>query len=96
MTEGLVVDWKKSFPMGFLAIFFFRWAGAWPAASTTNLEDQVIFDKGFLPLSLETPVSNCKAAALVLVLTGYFISPVPAISGEHSPIRYQGSRPMED
>jgi hypothetical protein len=33
---------------------------------------------------------------LVLVCPGYFISPVPAISGEHSPIRHQGKRPMED
>jgi len=32
-----------------------------------NLEDQVIFDQGFLPLALDTPVSNCKAAVLVLV-----------------------------
>jgi hypothetical protein len=43
----------------------------------------VIFGKGFLPLALDTPVSNCKAAVLVLVRRGYFISPVPAISGEH-------------
>ena len=43
-------------PMGFLAIFFFRWAGSWPAASTPNLEEQVIFDQGFLPLALDTPV----------------------------------------
>ena len=68
--------------MGFLAIFFFRWAVGWPAASTPNLEDQVIFDQVFLPLALDTPVSNCKAAVLVLVRPGYFISPVLAISGE--------------
>ena len=46
------------------------------------------FDQGLLlllPLALDTPVSNCKAAVLVLVRSGYFISPVPAISGEHSP-----------
>ena len=56
----------------------------------------MIFDQGFLPLALDTPESNCKAAVLVLVRPGYFISPVPAISGEHSPIRHQGRRPMED
>jgi hypothetical protein len=31
------------------------------------------------------PVSNCKAAVLVLVGPRYFISPVPSVSGEHSP-----------
>ena len=56
----------------------------------------MIFGKGFLPLALDTPVSNCKAAVLVLVHPDYFISPVPAISGEHSPIRHPGRRPMED
>ncbi|KAG8265992.1 hypothetical protein J6590_081561 [Homalodisca vitripennis] len=40
---------------------------------------------------------NYKAAALlVLVRPGYFISPVPAISGEHSPIHHPGRRPMGD
>ena len=87
---------SRVFPMGFLAIFFFRWAGGWPAASTPNVEDQVIFDQGFLPLALDTPVSNRKAAVLVLVLPRYFISPLPAISGEHSPIRHRGRCPMED
>ena len=82
--------------LGFLAIFFFRWAGGWPAASTPNLEDQAIFDQGFLPVALDTPVSNCKAAVLVLVRPGYFISLVPAISGQHSPIRHRGRRPIED
>jgi hypothetical protein len=42
----------------------------WPAASTPNLEDQVIFDEGFLPLALDTPVSDCRAAVLVLVCPG--------------------------
>jgi hypothetical protein len=67
--------------MDFLAGFFFRRAGGWPATSTPNLEDQVIFDQGFLPLSLDKPISDCKAAVLVLVRPEYFISPVPAISG---------------
>jgi len=80
--------------MGFLAIFFF--VDEQGAASTPNLEDQVIFYQGFLPLALDMPVSNCKAAMLVLVRPGYFISPVPAISREHSPIRYPGRRPIED
>ena len=43
----------------------------------------MIFDQVFLPLALDTPVSNYKAAVLVLVRPGYFISPVLAISGEH-------------
>jgi hypothetical protein len=58
------------------------------ACCTFNLEDQVIFGQGFIPLALETPVSNCKATMLVLVRPGYFISPVLALSREHSPIRY--------
>jgi hypothetical protein len=49
----------------------------------------VIFDQGFLPLTLDKPISNCKAAVLVLVCPGYFISPVPAISGEYSPIHHR-------
>jgi hypothetical protein len=68
----------------------------WPAASTTNMENRVIFDQGFLPLVLDKPISNCKAAVPVLVRPGYFISPLPAISAEHSPIHHQGRRPMDD
>ena len=82
--------------MGFLSVLVFRRAGVWPAASTPNLEDQVIFVQGFLPLALDTAVSNCKAAVLVLVRSRYFISPLTAISGEHSPIRHRGWRPMGD
>jgi hypothetical protein len=83
--------------MGFLSSFFFvQRAGSWSAALTSNLEDQVIFGQGFLPLALDTPVSNFKAAVLVLVRPGYFIFPVPSISGEHSPIRHPGRRPMEE
>ena len=75
--------------MGFLAflVFFGDEQGAGLLHQPPNLEDQVIFGQDFLPLALDTPVSNCKAALLVLVHPGYFISPVPAISGEHSPIR---------
>jgi hypothetical protein len=50
----------------------------------------VIFDQSFLPLALDTPVPDCRAAVLVLVRPGYFISPVPAISGELSPNRHPG------
>jgi len=68
----------------------------WYAASNPNLEDQVIFDQGFLPLAFDTPVSNYKAALLVLVRPGYFISPVPAISGELFPVRHRGRPPIKD
>ena len=61
---------------------------------TPNLEDQVICDRGFLPLAFDNSMSSCKAADASLVRPGYFISPVPAISGEHSPIRHLGRRPM--
>jgi hypothetical protein len=53
----------------------------------------VIFDEGFLTLALDAPVSDCRAAVLVLVCSGYFISPVPAISGEHYPVRHRGEAP---
>jgi hypothetical protein len=84
------------FIVGLFSSFLFPMSRVWPAASNPNLEDQVIFDQGFLPLALDKPISDCKAAVLVLVRPGCFISPVPAISGEHSPIRNQGRRPMED
>jgi len=61
-----------------------------------NLEDQVIFGQGFLPLALDKSISNCRAAVQVLVHTGYFISPVLTISGEHSPVRHLGRRRMGD
>jgi len=56
----------------------------------------VIFDQGLLTLALDTPVSNCKAAVLVFVRPDYFISLLPAISGEHSPIRHRERHPIED
>jgi hypothetical protein len=73
--------------------FLFRWAGGGPNASTPNLEDQVIFDQGFLPLALDTPISNCKAAALVLFRPGYFISRYPPyfISPVHSIFHFPGT-----
>jgi hypothetical protein len=70
--------------------------GDWPAAPTPNLEDQAIFGQGFLPLALDTPVSNSKAAVLLLVRPGYFISQVPATSDERSPILHPERRPMGD
>ena len=54
----------------------------------------MIFGRGFLPLALDKSISNCRAAVLVLVHAGYFISPVPTISGERSRIRHLGRRPM--
>jgi hypothetical protein len=74
-----------NFPMDFLAILFLRHAAGWPAASTANLEDRVIFGQGFLPLALDKPISNCMEPVLVLVRPRYFISPAPAVSGGHSP-----------
>jgi len=61
-----------------------------------NLEGQVIFGLGFLPLALDNSISNYRAAVLVLVHPGYFISPVPTISDERSPIRQLGRSPMAD
>ena len=42
----------------------------------------MIFGQGFLPLALDNLISNCQAAVIGLVHPGYFISPVPTISGE--------------
>jgi hypothetical protein len=78
--------------MGFLQ-FSFPMRRSWPAASTPNLEGQVIFDQGFLPLALDKPISICKAAVLVLIRPGYFIYPVLAISGEHFPHPPPGKAP---
>jgi hypothetical protein len=56
----------------------------------------VIFGQGFLPIALDNSISNCRVAVLVLVHPRYFISPVPTISGERSPIHHLGRRPMGD
>jgi len=53
----------------------------------------VIFFQGFLPLAFTDPSVSRKAAVLVLVCPEYFISPVPSISGERSPIRHLGRHP---
>jgi len=66
----------------------------WPAAPTPNLEDQVIFEQGSLPVALDKSISNSRAAVLVLVHPGYFISPVPTISGERYAIHHLRKRPM--
>jgi len=81
--------------MGFLAIFFFQMS----RGLTCSINPQSggpgdFFYQGVLPLALDTPISNCKTAVLVSVRPGYFISPVPAISGEHSPIHHPGRRAM--
>jgi hypothetical protein len=55
-----------------------------------------MFGQGFLPLALDKSISNCRAAVLVLVHPGYFISPMPTISGEHSPLHHLGRQPMGD
>ena len=54
----------------------------------------MIFGQGFLPLALDISISNCRAPVLILVHTGYFIFPVPTISGERSPLRHLGRRPI--
>jgi len=64
--------------------------GAGLLHQSPNLEDQVIFDQGFLPLALDTPVSNCKSAVLVLVRPGYFISLVPPPPWGTGEIKYPG------
>jgi hypothetical protein len=87
---------SRVLPMGFLAIFFFVEQGAGPLHHPPTWRKTRFLDQGFLPLALDTPVSNCKAAVLVLVHPGYFISAVLAISGEHSPIRHRRRCPMED
>jgi len=82
---------------GFLDFLFFFLVMSEELARCINLqylEGQVIFGQGFLPLALDNSISNCRAAVLVLVHPGYFISPVPTISGERSPIRHMGRRPM--
>ena len=61
---------------------------------TPNLEDHVICDRGFLPLAFDKLMSSCKAADATLVRHIYFISPVPAIFGEHFPIRHLRRGPM--
>jgi hypothetical protein len=86
----------RSISNGHFRNFFSDEQGAGLLQQHPNLEEQAIFDQGILPLALDTPVSNSKAEALSLARPGYFISPVPSISGEKSPIRQPGRRPMED
>jgi hypothetical protein len=82
--------------MVIFAIFFSDEIGVGLLHQSPNLEEKVIFDQGFLPLALDTPVSNSTAAALVFVRPRYFISPITSISGEQSPIRQPVRRPIED
>jgi hypothetical protein len=46
------------FPKVIFVIFFSDELGVGLMYQTPNLEEQVIFDQGFLPLALDTPVSN--------------------------------------
>jgi hypothetical protein len=82
--------------MGIFANLFSDDQGAGLQNQLPNLEEQVIFVQGFLPLALDTPASNSKEAAVVLFRPGYFISPVPSTSGVQSPIRQPGWLPFED
>ena len=95
--NGIKSLMKKSvvwFLLAFLVLWW--WARSWLAVSTPTLEDRVIFGQGFLLLALDKSISNCRAAVIVLVHPGYFICPVATISGERSPIRQLGRRPMGD
>ena len=56
---------------------------------------RLVFCRGFFPQPLKVPLLH-KAVVLILVHPGYFISPVPTISGEPSPIRHLGRRSMGD
>ena len=49
---------------GFLALSFLWWTGSWPDASTPNLEDQVIFGQGFLPLAFVKPLQGSSICTL--------------------------------
>jgi len=80
----------------FLACKCFPWTGSWPFAQPPTWRTRWFLFRGFLPLAFTDPSVNCKAAVLVLVCPGYFFSPVPSISGEHSPIRHLGRHPMGD
>ena len=74
--------------------YFLKMKGQLARCNNPNLEDQVIFGQGFLPLVLDKSISNCQAAMLVLVHPAYFIFPLPTISGERCPIRHLARRPM--
>ena len=79
----------------FLACKCFLWTGSWPFAQPPTWRTRWFF-QGFLPLVFTDSSVNRKAAVLVLVCPGYFISPVPSISGEHSPVSHPGRHQMGD
>ena len=79
-----------------LACKCFPWTGSWTFAQPPTWRTRWFFFRSFLLLAFTDSSVNCKAAVLVLVCPGYFISPVPSISGEHSPIRHRGIHPMGD
>ena len=62
---------------------------------TPNLEDQVIYDRDFLPLAFDKSMSSCKAADATLVRPGYFISPVLANIWCAFPYSPPGQAPYE-
>ena len=64
----------------FLAFeFFFTSYGLLVQRLTPNLEDQLIGDRGFLPLAFDKSMYSSKAADASLVRPGYIISPEFAI-----------------
>jgi len=56
---------------------------------------RLIFCQGFFPYSLKVHLLH-KAVVLLVVHSGYFIFPVPTISGEPSPIHHLGRCWMGD
>jgi hypothetical protein len=60
------------FPILIFSTFLSDELGVGPLQQHPNMEEQVIFDQGFLPLALDTPESNSKPAAVVLVRPGIY------------------------
>jgi hypothetical protein len=64
---------------GFSGFIFFSYEREAGPLHQPNVEDQVIFGQGFLPLALDKSISNCRRAVPISVHSGYFISPIPNI-----------------
>jgi hypothetical protein len=92
--NGIVVRFQSFVESPWLEIVSHGWVAG--PSHNPNLEDQVIRFRGLLLLAFTDPSVNRKATVLVLVCSGYFISPVPFISGERSPIRHMERHPMGD
>jgi hypothetical protein len=58
-------------------LFFNYEQGAGPLHRPPNLEVQVIFGQGFLPLALDQSISNCQAAVLFWSTLGTVFSWYP-------------------